>query len=140
MRLIEQQHSLRVADPGVQSSVKSYHQKHSWKGTIVKSISVMDAVINAASDPDLANDEFEAAVSSYMHEDPLEDYHQPFAENRSSATLAMLMKPSDASERLQEILTKQLPLFADHSDTLLSQSSRPSRLIRYWLPATLLLV
>lgn len=100
----------------------------------------MDAVLNTAS-KNYQLDDFEAEVTSFLNEDPFEDYHQPFAsQNHESDRLAIVLKPSEVASRLQKLLSRQLPAFEEHSSSTFNLGRRPGLIVRYWLPATALLV
>ena len=115
--------------------------KHQWKSGIVTIISTMDAVLNAASNLDAPVDNFESAIAAYMNEDPFELYQATsIKQQRPVESPIIQLKPSLASERLQNILQYQLPTFLAHANTSMQGHRRPSRLVRYWLPATALLV
>lgn len=101
----------------------------------------MDAVLDAASNSDVRVNDFEGAITAYMSDDPFED-HQSTSTNQQTPLESpnIQLKPSLASERLQNILQHQLPTFVAHANTSMQGHRRPSRLVRYWLPATALLV
>jgi len=119
---------------------KSRIQRHKWKNSILRSISIMDAVLNAASRND-AHHDFEGEVSAILGEDPFEDYHHTFAnQDGSSDRLAITLRPAEGSARLNMILRQHLPNYRDYSSSAYKAGCRPSFVVRYWLPATILLV
>jgi len=100
----------------------------------------MDAVLSAASRSDTHHD-FEGEVSAVLAEDPFEDYHQPFAnQDGSSDRLAITLRPAEGSARLEAILRQHLPSYRDYSSSAYDIGRRPPFIVRYWLPATILLV
>lgn len=119
---------------------KSQMQSHKWKNSILKGISIMDAVLNAASRNDLDHG-FEAEISAILGGDPFEDYHQPF-ENQDGVSdrLAITLRPAEGSVRLETILRQHLPAYRDYSSSVYNLGCRPSSVVRYWLPAAVLLV
>ncbi len=118
-----------------------FTHKHQWKSGIVTIISTMDAVLNAASNPEAPVDNFESAIAACMNDDPFEVYQATSTnQQRPVESTIIQLKPSLASERLQSILQHQLPTFLAHANTSMQGHRRPSRLVRYWLPATALLV
>jgi nuclear-control-of-ATPase protein 2 len=102
----------------------------------------MDAVLNAASKTHHEQDDFEADVAALLNDDPFEEYHQAFAneDDNSGDGSTMTARPGEASSRLQVLLRQQLPAYQDHATSAFNLGQRPSRLVRYWLPATLLLI
>lgn len=122
------------------ATYKAPAQRHRWKNSILKSISIIDAVLSTAS-RNYQLDDFEAEVSSFLNEDPFEEYHQPFnSQNHESDRLAIVLRPSEAAARLEKLLRRQLPAFQEHSSTTFDLGRRPSLVVRYWLPATAFLV
>lgn len=100
----------------------------------------MDAVLSAASRSDTHHD-FEGEVSAALGEDPFEDYHQSFAnQDGSSDRLAITLRPAEGSARLNTILRQHLPTYQDYSSSAYDIGRRPSFIVRYWLPAAILLV
>jgi len=100
----------------------------------------MDAVLNAASRSDTHHD-FEGEVSAILAEDSFEDYHQSFAnQDGSSDRLAITLRPAEGSARLDTILRRHLPTYREYSSSAFDVGRRPSFIVRYWLPATILLV
>jgi len=130
-------HSLHASDHG---SYKTATHRHKWKNSILKSISVIDAVLNAATKPQHEQDDFEAEVAAILHDDPFEEYHQPFNQNNVPDNLAIMLKPAEASSRLETLLREHLPSFQAHSTGAFDRGCRPSIIVRYWIPATILLV
>lgn len=130
--------SLHATDYG---SYKPSTQRHKWKNSILKSISVMDAVLSSATKDQHQQDDFEGEVQAILNEDPFEEYHQPFShQDNTSDKLAIVLKPAEASARLEALLRKQLPSYQHHSTSAFNLGCRPSVIVRYWLPATVLLV
>ncbi|KAB8338920.1 hypothetical protein FH972_021860 [Carpinus fangiana] len=118
-------------------SVPSDH----WKAGIVKSISVMHSVLRSASDTTLSSDSFDDLASSQVDEDDLSEHVKPFFRSRKSTSLpALTISPMEVAPRLEEILEAHLQSFHSEALILLKRNGRPSRLIRYWLPASALLL
>jgi len=129
--------SLHASDHG---SYKNSTHRHKWKNSILKSISVIDAVLNTATKPQHEQNDFEAEVAAILHDDPFEEYHHPFNQNNVPDNLAIMLKPSEASSRLETLLRDRLPSFQAHSTAAFDRGCRPSPIVRYWIPATILLV
>lgn len=95
----------------------------------------MDAVIQSVNSAELSIDKFDDTVSSITQEDQYYELHEPSGE-RAATTL----KPGDVAERLQYLLNHALPTYMSNFSAVAKENGRPSRLIRYWLPATIFLV
>ncbi|KAH7138931.1 ATP synthase regulation protein NCA2-domain-containing protein [Dendryphion nanum] len=109
--------------------------RHKWKTTITKNISLMDAVIHNVNDTDLPVDKFDESVGSYTQDDHFYELHeQPGDRNIIS------LKPSEVTDRLRNLLTRALPTYSTNFQAVVTENGKPSRLIRYWLPASLLFV
>lgn len=100
-----------------------------------KSIALMDAVIQSVNDAELAMDKFDDSVASITQDDQYYLLHE-----RSGARTATGLKPGDVAERLHFLLGQALPTYTANFNAVAKENGRPPRLIRYWLPATLLLV
>lgn len=95
----------------------------------------MDAVIQSVNTAELSVDKFDDTVASITQEDQYYELHDP-----SSDRAATTLKPAEVAERLQYLLQQALPTYTTHFNTVVQKNGRPSRIIRYWLPATILLV
>ncbi|KAH7078033.1 ATP synthase regulation protein NCA2-domain-containing protein [Paraphoma chrysanthemicola] len=108
---------------------------HRWKSVVSKSIALMDAVIQSVNAAELSVDKFDDSVASITQDDHYYELHEPSGE-RTATTL----KPADVAERLQYLLEHALPTYTTSFSAVVAENGRPSRLIRYWLPATIFLV
>lgn len=100
----------------------------------MRSVSSMDAVFNTLCDGNLDKDEFEAAVNTVTRGDSLDELsRQPTDDIQASSLVEVL-------DRLSWVLSDRLPTFDAASRDMLQRNSKPSRWIRYWLPATALLI
>jgi nuclear-control-of-ATPase protein 2 len=109
--------------------------QHKWKSTITKSIALMDAVLSHVQDSDADVENFDANIESSRRDDRL----YVLADN-GGAALAEDLNPAEISTRIQNLLQNALPQYTSTFHQRLDYSGRPSRLIRYWLPATALLL
>ncbi|KAF2815305.1 NCA2-domain-containing protein [Mytilinidion resinicola] len=109
--------------------------RHRWKTTTAKSIALIDAVLTNVSDNELVVDKFNDSVATMTQDDHYFALHE-----RSGERTATSLKPADVVERLQTLLGQGLPQYTSTFNQVVAQNGRPSRLIRYWLPASLLLV
>ncbi|KAF1921010.1 ATP synthase regulation protein NCA2-domain-containing protein [Ampelomyces quisqualis] len=108
---------------------------HRWKSVVCKTIALMDAVIQSVNTAELSIDKFEDSVANITQDDQYYELHEPSGE-RTATTL----KPRDVAGRLQNLLNHALPTYTTNFNAVVKDNGRPSRLIRYWLPATILLV
>ncbi|KAH7380601.1 ATP synthase regulation protein NCA2-domain-containing protein, partial [Pyrenochaeta sp. MPI-SDFR-AT-0127] len=109
--------------------------RHRWKSTVSKSIALMDAVIQSVNDAELSIDKFDDSVASITQDDQYYLLHET-----SGARTATTLKPGDVAARLRSLLEQALPSYTANFNAVAKENGRPSRLIRYWLPATLVLI
>ncbi|KAI1394104.1 NCA2-domain-containing protein [Hypoxylon trugodes] len=102
-----------------------------WKGVVEKSICLMDMVLKDALTLDVGISDFEDRVFTGVEEDP--ELSNLNGENESDRAALI-------ARRLQELLGTHLPEHVRTADRLVAENGRPSRLVRYWLPATALLL
>ena len=95
----------------------------------------MDAVLQNVNDIELTADKFDGSVAAMTQYDHYYEIHEASGE-RTATTL----KPSAVAERLSGLLTKELPGYTAAFNRSVKENGRPSRLIRYWLPASMLVV
>jgi nuclear-control-of-ATPase protein 2 len=95
----------------------------------------MHAVVQSVNAAELSVDKFDGSVANITQDDPYYSLHES-SEMRTATTL----KPADVAERLQYLLKHALPTYTTSFNAAVKENGRPSRLVRYWLPATLLLV
>ncbi|KAI1468794.1 ATP synthase regulation protein NCA2 [Daldinia caldariorum] len=116
------------SDDGKSDIIVSTNQE--WKGVVERSVSLMDMVLRDVLTLDVRVADFEDRVFTGVEEDPeLSALNEP-DEHR----------PAVVAKRLQDLLTIQLPQHLETAEKLLRENGRPSRLVRYWLPATALLL
>lgn len=111
---------------------KSDVQDHGmeWKGVVERSVALMDMVMQDVSSLDHRVSEFEDKVFAGVEQDPDLSIH---AED-------MVSKPAVMARRLLFLLEERIPEHLEGTSTVVSENGRPSRLVRYWLPAGLLLI
>jgi nuclear-control-of-ATPase protein 2 len=95
----------------------------------------MDAVVQSVNAAELSVDKFDGSVASITQDDQYYSLHEP-----SGMRTATTLKPADVAERLQYLLKNALPTYTTSFNAAVAENGRPSRLVRYWLPTTLLLV
>jgi nuclear control of ATPase protein 2 len=100
----------------------------SWQQIISKSIMLMDAVLSKlATTPDMTTHEIEEQAFGQV-----DDYvdHDGAEWNR----------PPALAQSLLDIVNKRLPTYQSSMSVLVIENGRPSRVVRYWIPATALLL
>ncbi|KAI3332972.1 ATP synthase regulation protein NCA2 [Ustulina deusta] len=118
------------ADDGRSDSELSLPNSQEWKGVVERSVALMDMMLRDVLDLDLNTNQMEDKVFAAVAEDALsiqveeDDLH----------------RPSVVARRLHALLDDQLPWNIMAAKRLVEKNGRPSRLVRYWLPATALLL
>ncbi|KAF2097378.1 NCA2-domain-containing protein [Rhizodiscina lignyota] len=106
-------------------------RRDKWRGTIVKSIALMDAVLANVNEEGMTVDAFDPAVGAATDDDRF---------YRSSDASISSLGPQEVAERLHLLLETRLPNYQASFEEQVKIHGRPSRLIRYWFPATVLLL
>lgn len=101
-----------------------------WKGVVERSVALMDMVLRDVSNLDHRVSEFEDKVFAGVEQDPDLSIH---AED-------MVSKPAVMARRLLYLLEERIPGHIASTRRVATENGRPSRIVRYWLPAGLLLV
>ncbi len=104
-----------------------------WKSIVEKSVALMETLTKSVTMLDLGVSEFEDTVFASVDDESAIVEQSLTSEERQPSRQAML------SKRLQLILDVHLPDHLSASQQLVKRYGRPSILVRYWLPATLLL-
>jgi nuclear-control-of-ATPase protein 2 len=103
------------------------------RNNVTNSIVLMEAVLSQVEEPSIDVETFEKRISSAKAKD---DWTNSVDGGYSSADL----QPSEVSSRLQALVNSRLPKYSSSFKAHLGRSGQPSRLIRYWLPATALIL
>ncbi|KAL1857517.1 hypothetical protein VTK73DRAFT_8045 [Phialemonium thermophilum] len=119
-----------VSDEAAKSEMAE--KSHEWKDVLERSVSLMDMVLRGVLTLDTPTAEFEEQVFASVSTDPelsvnMEDVNEP-------------ERPAVLARRLMELLDLALPQHVAATKRLVVENGRPSPLIRYWLPAGLLLI
>ncbi|KAH8681463.1 ATP synthase regulation protein NCA2-domain-containing protein [Xylariales sp. PMI_506] len=117
------------SDDGKSDIIMSNSQE--WKGVVERSVALMDMVLKDVLTLESGVAEFEDKVFAGVEEDP--ELSIQVEEDEST-------RPAVVAKRLKTLLENQLPDHVNTTKTLVSRNGRPSRLVRYWLPATALLL
>ncbi|TDZ15445.1 Nuclear control of ATPase protein 2 [Colletotrichum orbiculare MAFF 240422] len=99
-----------------------------WKGTVERSVALMGMVLKEVSALQNGVGEFEDKVFQGVDDDPELSI---LAEDAGTQE-----KPTVVARRLLKILKTGLPNQIACTQILVRENGRPSKLIRYWLPAT----
>jgi nuclear-control-of-ATPase protein 2 len=126
-----------IHDEGFQSPhpFGTHDNKHKWKAVVTKSIALMDAVIQTVNTAELSVDKFDDSVANITQDDQYYELHSASAHEAATA-----LKPSAVADRLRYLLRHALPTYKTHFNAVVKDNGRPSRLVRYWLPATVFLL
>ncbi|KAI0396283.1 ATP synthase regulation protein NCA2 [Xylariaceae sp. FL0594] len=117
------------SDDGKSDIIMSNNQE--WKGVVERSVALMDMVLRDVLSLDLGVTDFEDKVFAGVDEDPELSIHVEEDEAR---------RPVVVARRLQELLDTHLPAHITVAQEIVAEHGRPSRMVRYWLPATALLL
>ncbi|KAL8932009.1 MAG: hypothetical protein Q9211_006587, partial [Gyalolechia sp. 1 TL-2023] len=118
-------------DEGAMSRAKGGRDE--WKMVVLKSVALMETVLRNLTVLELGTPEFEDVVFTSV-EDDTELSHADILGDDFSQPLALV------ASRLQLILQLHIPNHILSSQQLVTKYGRPSRFLRYWLPATALLL
>ncbi|KAL8715003.1 MAG: hypothetical protein Q9220_000960 [cf. Caloplaca sp. 1 TL-2023] len=128
--LVDEGMNLDVDEDGI-SRTKSH--KDEWKTVISKSVSLMETILRNLTVLDLGIHDFEETVFTGVEEDP-ELSHVNTEDDDPEERLALVVL------RLQLILQEHLPNHQASVKSIVRACGRPSRIVRYWLPATALML
>lgn len=109
-------------------------ESDSWKLVVERSVALMDSVLCNITVIETGVPDFEDTVFASVEDDP--EISMSSQEPKDSR----VTRPSRLSNRLQQILKVHVPNHINASQKLASEYGRPPRLVRYWLPATALLL
>jgi nuclear-control-of-ATPase protein 2 len=106
-----------------------------WKGAVMNSIALIDAVLSHVQEPEADLENFEDQILSTTRDDRF--YVSP-----SDGGVAAFdeLTPAQVSVRVQDLLRNIVPSYTTAFESRLQVCGQPSRLIRYWLPATVLVL
>ena len=107
--------------------------KEEWMSTVAKSTSLMESILRNVSGLEVSVTDFEDCVFASVEDDP--EIASSSSEGNGSPT-----RPGHLTDRLIQILDDHLPEQEHASQALAKDYGRPSRLIRYWIPGTILIL
>lgn len=117
---------------GLNFGLSDETQNEEWKGMLERSVALMDMILRAVLALDISVSEFEDKVFTGVEEDPELSIH---TEDSNPAE-----RPAVLARRLLALLRVGLPDHRTAMAGLAGKNGRPSRLVRYWIPAAALLV
>ena len=129
--LVDEGLNFGMEDDSEESVKGEENEGHEWKVVVERSIALMDTVLCNVTAIETGVSDFEDNVFASVENDPE-------ISTRSDETQGT--RPAKLSRRLQHILNKHLPNHIAASQKLANEYGRPSKLIRYWLPAGILLL
>jgi nuclear-control-of-ATPase protein 2 len=104
--------------------------KEEWKSIVAKSVALMETVLRNATTLETGVSEFEDLVFTGVEQDP---------EILQSET-HIKSQPAVLAGKLQQILTLHMPNYSSAFKSLARQHGRPSKIVRYWIPTTVLIL
>ncbi|KAL9615278.1 MAG: hypothetical protein Q9167_000249 [Letrouitia subvulpina] len=119
-------------DKGNDSSINDH--KDEWKVVVSKSIPLIDAVIRNVTAIDQGASNFEDMVFANLEDDSDIDTQ------RDPTDIEPMRRPIVLASRLEGILRESLPTYKTISIGQAAQYGRPSRLVRYWLPLSIMIL
>ena len=120
------------ADDGTSVSSKGRSDdRDEWKSVVAKSVSLMEAVLRNITTSELGLGEFEESVFVTIDEENVATNDENNAASNSPQTVHIASK-------LEQVLNIHIPAYKKSLRTATKIYGKPSRLVRYWLPGTIL--
>lgn len=120
-------------DGSIVSKGRSEDEREEWKTIVLKSVVLMETTIRQVTAVGMGLSEFEDSVFASVENDPELSPRNSDDGQTSSSVITL-------ANRLQNILQFYVPEQARKSETLTAVYGQPSRVVRYWLPATALVL
>jgi nuclear-control-of-ATPase protein 2 len=130
--LMDEGLSFGINDDSAELAKTDETDSHEWKVVVERSVALMDTVLSNVTTLDTGISDFEDTVFSTVEDDP--------EISTRDADAPQVARPAKLSRRLQHILKVHIPNHIAASQKLTSEYGRPSKLTRYWLPASVLLL
>ncbi|TVY92380.1 GTP-binding protein [Lachnellula willkommii] len=130
--LMDEGLSFNLGDESTDISKAEESYSREWKVVVEKSIALMDVVLQNVTTLETGVSDFEDAVFASVEDDP--------DVSSMGADEDQVGRPAKLSVRLQHILEVHVPNHMASSQKLVAEYGRPSRIVRYWLPASVLLL
>jgi nuclear-control-of-ATPase protein 2 len=130
--LMDEGLSFDINDEGGELAKTDETDSHEWKVVVERSVALMDTVLSNVTTLNTGVSDFEDTVFASVEDDP--------EISTRDADVPQVARPAKLSRRLQHILKVHIPNHIMTSQKLTSKYGRPSKLVRYWLPASILLL
>ena len=108
-------------------------ERDEWRSVVTKSIALMETVLQNVTVLELGPSEFEETVFTNVEDDPEIIQNRTIEEQLSS-------KPVWLAGRLQHVLFDHMPRYEAASTRIVTLHGRPPRVVRYWVPAAILIL
>ncbi|KAK4651417.1 Nuclear control of ATPase protein 2 [Podospora pseudocomata] len=128
--LLDEGLDIRTPDDGSVVEATAYHEE--WRVVLERSVALMDSILRGSLTLEHNMKEFEDNIFSGVQHDPELSIHTDDA--------AHAARPAILARRLLNILDEGIPQHAVSTSVLARKNGRPSRLVRYWIPAIALLL
>lgn len=115
------------------SKISTVDDRDEWRSVVAKSVALMEIILQNATVLELGPSEFEETVFMSVEDDP------EIIQNRT-AEEQLCSKPVWLAGRLQQVLFHHMPRYEAASARIVSVHGRPSRTVRYWIPAAIVLL
>ncbi|KAH0541483.1 hypothetical protein FGG08_004022 [Glutinoglossum americanum] len=122
-----------IITKGHQTSTSTIIHQEEWKNIMEKSIALMETVLQKVTSPDIGITDFEDTVFASVESDSE-------SVGLASDNITPVPRTTLLSMRLQKILQVHMPDHVSSTQLLATEYGRPPRLVRYWLPGTVLLL
>ncbi|KAL8917916.1 MAG: hypothetical protein Q9208_007659 [Pyrenodesmia sp. 3 TL-2023] len=113
---------------------RAKNDKHAWKTVVLKSVALMETLLRNLTVLDHGSHAFEDLIFTNIEDDTELSHASASDEGDNDQRLALVIS------RLQLVLEVHLPNHIASSKILVAKYGRPSRLVRYWIPAIALLL
>jgi nuclear-control-of-ATPase protein 2 len=130
--LMDEGLSFDINDDSAELTKTDETDRHEWKVVVERSVALMDTVLSNVTTLDTGVSDFEDTVFASVEDDP--------EISTRDADAPQLARPAKLSRRLQHILKVHIPNHITTSRKLTAEYGRPSKLVRYWLPVSVLLL
>jgi nuclear-control-of-ATPase protein 2 len=117
---------------GDQLSGKSVVTTSEWCNSLYRSALLMGTIFQELTSSTVSVKEFEDGIFNSVATQVQERQHQAVSDYSS--------QPGDVIEHLAVVLRTRIPENAVSTNTLVGQHGRPSAIVRYWIPASVLLL
>lgn len=104
-----------------------------WRSVVAKSVALMETILQNVTVLELGTGDFEETVFTSVEDDP------GITQNRISEE-QVSSKPGWLAGRLQQVLFHHMPRYEATSARIVRVHGRPPRIVRYWIPAAILLL